>query len=136
MYCKYCGNNLDNDAKFCSSCGARVEEAEQPAAEEIASYVYDDVMPDPYEEAKSSAGRSILALGICSLAFTLTFYFALVGWILAAVCRGKIRDYEMRFGPVSGPAKVGRGLSLGGLIGGIIFTVLVTILFIAIIALV
>ena len=51
MYCKYCGNNLDNDAKFCSSCGARVEEAEQPAAEEIASYVYDDVMPDPYEEA-------------------------------------------------------------------------------------
>ena len=134
MYCKYCGNNLENEAKFCSSCGARVENVTVDA-EQIASYVYDDFMPDPYEEEKSSLARKILTLGICSLAFAITFWFSLVGWILAVVCRGKIREYEERFGPVSGMAKVGRGLSLGGLIGGICLTFLVACLFTALLLL-
>ena len=134
MYCKYCGNNLENEAKFCSSCGARVENVTVDA-EQIASYVYDDFMPDPYEEAKSSLARKILTLGICSLAFAITFWFSLVGWILAVVCRGRIREYEERFGPVSGMAKVGRGLSLGGLIAGICLTFLVACLFTALLLL-
>lgn len=25
MYCRYCGNQLDNDAKFCANCGKKVE---------------------------------------------------------------------------------------------------------------
>lgn len=130
MYCKYCGNDLDNEAKFCSSCGARVD-SEPVVAEEISSYVYDDLQPDPFEEAKSSLARKILTLGICSVAFTVSFWFSLVGWILAVVCRGKIREYEAHFGPVSGMAKVGRGLSLGGLIGGIVITFLLACLFAA-----
>ncbi|MBQ9782038.1 MAG: zinc ribbon domain-containing protein [Clostridia bacterium] len=27
MFCKYCGQKLDDDAKFCQSCGAKVEES-------------------------------------------------------------------------------------------------------------
>lgn len=30
MFCKKCGNNLDNDALFCENCGATVKQAEQP----------------------------------------------------------------------------------------------------------
>ncbi len=27
MFCKYCGQKLDDDAKFCQSCGAKIEES-------------------------------------------------------------------------------------------------------------
>jgi len=29
MYCKYCGQPIDDDASFCSSCGARADAAPQ-----------------------------------------------------------------------------------------------------------
>ena len=128
MYCKNCGNEFEDGAKFCTSCGASVE-AEAPV-EEAPVYTIEDAV-DPLAEERGNAGRRILALGICSVAFVSTFFFSLIGWILAAVCRGKIRNYEEKFGPVSGIAKVGKGLSLGGLIGGIIMTVFSTIFWLA-----
>lgn len=132
MYCKNCGNKFEDGAKFCTSCGASVE----APVEEAPVYTIEDAMPDPLEEEKGDAGRRILTLGICSLAFVSTFICSLVGLILAVVCRGKIRNYEEKFGPVSGIAKVGKGLSLGGLISGIVMTVFATIYIIGIIVLI
>ena len=123
MYCKYCGNEYEFGSKFCTDCGARIEEEPVRGAP---YYTFDDTMPDPFEEEKSNKARSILALGICSLAFSTTF-FAIVGWILAVICRSKVRSYEARFGPATGMAKVGKGLSLGGLIAGIVMTIFVTL---------
>ena len=40
-----------------------------------------------------------------------------------------LSDYEARFGPVTGMAKVGKSLGKGGLIGGIITSIFATIYF-------
>ena len=71
MYCKYCGNEYEFGSKFCTDCGARIEEEPVRGAP---YYTFDDTMPDPFEEEKSNKARSILALGICSLAFSTTFF--------------------------------------------------------------
>lgn len=34
MHCKHCGSKIDNDSKFCQSCGGRVEPIEQPMSTE------------------------------------------------------------------------------------------------------
>ena len=71
---------------------------------------------------KNARADTILALGITSVAFACSGFLALVGWIVACVARGKVREYENRFGPVTGKAKVGRDLARGGLIGSICMT--------------
>ena len=134
MFCKYCGNELSADARFCASCGASVEEP--TSREEITDSAFDDVMPDLHKEERASSERRILTLGICSVAFVCTLFFSLVGWILAVVGRKQIREHESRFGSLGTMAKIGRGLSLGGLIGGIVMTVMVTIWLIAYVALI
>ena len=78
---------------------------------------------DKAKQAKKNArADKILALGITSVAFACSGFLALVGWIVACVARGKVREYENRFGPVTGKAKVGRDLARGGLIGSICMT--------------
>ena len=76
------------------------------------------------KEARDSAARNILAFGICSVVFSCTGFLSLVGWILGGICRGRIRDYEARFGPISGMSKLGKHLSTGGYIGGMSITIL------------
>ena len=75
------------------------------------------------EERNKSAGK-ILTLGICSVLFSCSFWLAIVGWILGGICKNKVKEHEARFGPVSGKAKVGKCLGVGGTIGGIIMTIL------------
>lgn len=36
MFCKYCGNELKEEAKFCTKCGKAVEVKDLPKAESIA----------------------------------------------------------------------------------------------------
>ena len=132
MFCKYCGKEIVDGAKFCASCGGRVEETATPAEPVItpaATPVVNQVNADYIKEAKDAAARKILTQGICSLAFTCTFFFGLIGWIIGGVCKGSVSDYEARFGPVTGMAKVGKSLGKGGLIGGIITSIFATIYF-------
>ena len=122
MFCKYCGNEIDTSAKFCGSCGSPID---APAKEEHTATPLDDLMSrgDKAKIAKKNArADKILSLGIASVAFANTGILALVGWIVACVARRKVREYENRFGPVTGKAKVGRDLARGGLIGSICMT--------------
>lgn len=49
MICKICGNNVSDDAKFCTGCGAKIEEEQTaPVTEENA--VVDEVSDSVYEE--------------------------------------------------------------------------------------
>ena len=105
MFCKYCGKEIVDGAKFCASCGANIEEK---TSEPVTPTVNVGLKVDSKNEARDSAARSILTLGICSLAFSCSFYFSFVGWILGGICRSYVRDYEARFGYVSGAGENGR----------------------------
>ncbi len=119
MFCKNCGSQLAEDARFCASCGATVD-SEPKAAEATMG----NVASDPDKAAKNESATQILTLGICSVAFSCSFWLAIVGWILGGICKNKVREHEARFGPVSGKAKVGKYLGVGGFIGGIVLTAL------------
>ena len=116
MFCKNCGNEIAEGTKFCASCGTPVEyvsKAFEPT---------NNVAPDPDMAARDESAKKILTLGICSVAFSCTFWLGIVGWILGGICKNKVREHEARFGPVSHMAKVGKYLGVGGFIGGIVMT--------------
>lgn len=119
MFCKHCGNKLAKGSKFCAACGAHVEDVSK-ASEPTTGNAY----VDPDKAARNESATKILTLGICSVAFSCSFWLAIVGWILGGICKNKVREHEARFGPVSGKAKVGKYLGVGGFIGGIVFTAL------------
>ena len=51
MFCRYCGNQLPENAKFCSSCGAKVDEEVQEVKHEEPQVVY--VKEQTEEEQKT-----------------------------------------------------------------------------------
>ena len=118
MFCKNCGKEIADGARFCASCGASVE------SEPKTNGPINNVASDHEMAVRSDASRSILIFGILSVAFSSSFWLAIVGWILGGICKNKVREYEAHFGPVSGMAKVGKYLGVGGFIGGIVFTIL------------
>ena len=74
--------------------------------------------------ARNESAGKILVLGICSVIFSASFWLGIVGWILGSMCKKKVKEHEARFGPVSGKAKIGKYLGVGGFIGGIVMTIL------------
>lgn len=120
MLCKSCGNEIADGAKFCASCGA-IAESESKAYDHV---VINDFISDDEKVERAECSNKILIFGILSVAFSCTFWLAIVGWILGGICKNKVREYEAHFGPVSGMAKVGKYLGVGGFIGGIVFTIL------------
>ena len=120
MFCKNCGNEIAEGAKFCASCGTPVENVSKASEAANTGKVY----VDPDKAAREESAKKILTLGICSVAFSCTFWLGIVGWILGSICKNKVREHEARFGPVSHMAKVGKYLGVGGFIGGIVMTAL------------
>lgn len=57
MKCPYCGSPVKDDAKFCTSCGARMEHQPAPEAPQTPTYYQ-----QPYSES-TSAQRQIKAVG-------------------------------------------------------------------------
>ena len=68
MFCKHCGKEIADDSKFCAFCGTNIEEK---ASEPVTPTVNVGLKVDPKNEARDSAARNILTLGICSLAFSI-----------------------------------------------------------------
>ena len=129
MYCRNCGNQIADGSQYCASCGSRVESVDYEKRVPIS----EEVICDPRRAEKEAAQRNILTLGICSVAFAITMFLGFIGIIFASVCKKRIRDYESRFGATTGMAKVGKGLSTGGLFGGIAMTVF-SVLYVILIA--
>ena len=122
MFCKNCGNQLPDNALFCGSCGTKVE---APAAPQQPAYVAPQqpayVAPQPAPQAapqandpyKDELAGSVLSKGIAGLA--LAPVFGVPGIIVSAGAKRKAREYESRYGELSGKAKVGSILSKVGL---------------------
>lgn len=54
MYCKYCGTDNASDSKFCSSCGANLEENNAQGANEQPNYSQPDYSQPDYSQPNSS----------------------------------------------------------------------------------
>ncbi|MBR5448701.1 MAG: zinc-ribbon domain-containing protein [Clostridia bacterium] len=102
MFCKFCGNEVADDMKFCPKCGATVESTEIPSVDEL--------FAEPYaanDEEKDSTSNKCLIFGILSLALN-----GLVGFILALVGLKQVNKYAaINGGIIDGKAKVGKILS-------------------------
>ena len=81
MFCKYCGKQLDDDARFCPSCGkAQIEVSEQPtdaamgqnagAAQEAVADILDDI-PNKLEKLNPLC---VAGLVLTILAFFIDYY--------------------------------------------------------------
>ena len=139
MFCKHCGTQMDDSAKFCPTCG-KINESNSFAEVESPAQDYFDTPtpnyfgnPNPnYFDAptynnysapvEKESGGGILALAILSLVFAETFFLSFLGIIFAYIARAKINNYIIKYGELDAPGKVGRGLSTAGLIVSWIMT--------------
>ena len=108
MYCKFCGNEISSDVKFCPKCGSINEEKTAPT---IDSVFTETPVANPYvEEKKSSLASKALTFGIVSL--VVAYFTGIWGLIFAGIARSNARKYgELNLGVVDGKAKVGRILA-------------------------
>ena len=118
MNCKYCGNEINEGAAFCATCGKVAFESE-PLAVVLET-------PEEIEQRSGLAGR-ILTLGILALAFAETFFLSFLGIIFGAMAKSKASRYEIECGELTGKARVGKILGTIGLILGIVLSVIAVI---------
>ena len=72
--------------------------------------------------AKTADGKPILILGIVAVACCVFYFFSLASIICGAIGLSKAKKFLEEQGQLYGVAKVGKYLSLGGLIGGCVIT--------------
>ena len=83
------------------------------------------------DEQERASAKSVLTMGILSVAFAAFFYTAILGVIFGAIGLGKAKTYAAQYQTFSPKARIGKYLSLGGLIAGIIFAVIVFFIIVA-----
>lgn len=121
MYCKNCGAQLEAADKFCPSCGTL-----QKAAEEA-------VTPEVEAQKEEEAGK-LLKKSITGTVFSFTVVLSLIGWIISAGARRRVRAYKEKYNELTGralAAKIISGIGLGFGIGFTLYMVLMIIIGIA-----
>ena len=126
MFCKYCGNQLVENAFFCSVCGSPVQ----------------DTLPVPATVSDGTADKqdledqnSVLINGILALALAASTPVSFIGIIFGIIARRKAGEYISRKGHSPARISVGKGLGKAGIIAGIamsVFWFLYFILFVVI----
>ncbi len=143
MFCKNCGNQLADDVKFCSVCGAPVDTtaptqdptpvepipAEIPVETPVENLDPIPTMPPAAVVGSYPSPVSVLVWGIVALSLACTVWFSFLGIIFGAVGLGKAKKYFLSGAPYSTQVKVGRGLAKGGLIAGIVITAVYAFIF-------
>ena len=102
MICKNCGTDAQNN-KYCPRCGA---------------LVYGDTQQPTGDGSHTKA----LVFGILGLAFCET---GILGLIFSIIGLSKANNYIRNFGNVSNQVRIGKRLSIAGLIVSIVMIVLV-----------
>ena len=150
-FCKKCGNRLTDTQKFCPACGTPVEQtapqsvmydapSQQPVYQQAPVYqvpqapVYQvPQAPAPQQPVKEPVVYAIFSIaslvcGIISLIFSVTFIFAVYGFIIGipSLVFGAISKKSIKH---HGKAKAGFVLSLiAVIIGGVILMISLIVL--------
>lgn len=115
-FCAKCGQQNNDNDKFCNSCGEQFEEQTNPQTQQP-TQTYQQMGHATYQQPamqpKQSAGLGIasMVLGICALLFSccipyLPFFLALAAVVMGGICLAK------KMG--------GKGMAIAGLVCGII----------------
>lgn len=103
MHCKHCGNQIENDSKFCSFCGGKIDSIGQTfhQTQQPSTQVQSEPVLTPQSE-KSTADKFANAFLVIGLA---DFGFNLFWTILSIVARFKENGYEIysQLEPVTKP---------------------------------
>ena len=121
MYCKNCGVQLEAADKFCPSCGTLQEAAEEAVTPEV-------------EAQKEEEAGKLLKKSITGTVFSFTVVLSLIGWIISAGARRRVRAYKEKYNELTGralAAKIISGIGLGFGIGFTLYMVLMIIIGIA-----
>ena len=114
MYCKNCGAQLEAADKFCPSCGTLQEAAEAAVTPEV-------------EAQKEEEAGKLLKKSITGAIFSGTGLLSLVGWIISAKVRRRVRAYKEKYNELTGralAAKIISGIGLGFGIGFTLYMIL------------
>ena len=126
MFCKYCGNQLPDDANFCPKCGKVTDEKTNTTNESYSSYepepiIFEDVKNDFVSKQKDEDSGSILKFAILGLAFSIPV--SILGLIFTIIAKSKVRKFINKYGDTEGRATVGKHLTIPGMICSIFFMV-------------
>jgi len=142
MICKFCGNELADDAVFCGHCGQRVEG--EVIVEPVAAAEETVYETPARKKQRSKHATSILVMAIISLVFVavvliftcgaaipffmddlsrgeMRFKIALLGIllpiaivavILSSLSGTKVKNHKKTFGDLNGVAKAGKAISI------------------------
>lgn len=125
MYCKYCGNDIDENSKFCPNCGANIEaEQVENTSSESTSYSAPDYSQSQYANytptytQNPNEGQGLAIAGfVCSLVSI--FCFGIILGILGIVFSGIAKSKGYR----GGLATAGIVMGIIGLVGAIIVAI-------------
>ena len=139
MFCKYCGNQLPDDANFCPKCGKVTDEKTNNTNESYSSYepepiAFEEVNQNFASIQKSEDAGSILKFSILGLAFSTVL--SLLGLIFTIVAKSKVKKFIKKYGDTEGRATVGKHLTIPGMILSIFFMIFWFIYTIAIVSLI
>ena len=121
MICNNCKAEIENGSEFCNHCGAPVTAGEPVSERQPVTYNEQDIAA----EADCPSPIKVLIFGIIGLA--LSFDYTIPGIILSAIGLKFANDYIACLGNTNTKVKVGRILSIVGLIRSIVLTVLIFI---------
>ena len=139
MFCKYCGNQLPDDANFCPKCGKVTDEKTTNTTDSYSSYqpepiAFEEVNQNFASIQKSEDAGSILKFAILGLAFSVPF--SILGLIFTIIAKSKVKRFIHKYGDTEGRATVGKHLTIPGMISSIFFMIFWFIYTIAIAALI
>ena len=120
MNCQNCGANVDGKS-FCSQCGAPV--ARQPVYQQQA----------PFTVQPQGSPSKVLVFGILGLA--LGCAAGIVGLIFSIIGLSKANNYIETYGDISNQVRIGKRLSIAGVIVSIIMTILIITLIVLLVIL-
>ena len=130
-FCKNCGAQLDDQAVFCTSCGANQNEAPQQPAYQQPVYqqpvyqqpVYQQPMAAQEVPAKGM-GIAGMVLGILSLCLFCIWYLAIPCAIVSVILSGVANAKAKEVGAKNGMAVAGIVCSVIALTAAIIFVII------------
>jgi len=97
MYCDNCGNRVEGDARFCPSCGARLDRQEQPpeGSPYHTSGEYQAPPQPPYEGGPAPHVKNYLVESIlCTICCCLPF--GIPGIVFAAQVDSKLKSGDVQ----------------------------------------